>query len=161
MKCMSCGGKMKVRTAPYVFDKDGISATLLGVEHRRCASCGEEEVAIPAIDRLVLVIARQLIRKPSTLTPAEFRFLRKSVGWSAVDTSRWLGTTKETISRWENGQRPIPLVADHALRALVASRKPIEDYRAVDGLDAIAGGDPEPADLRFQRNAKQWRAAVA
>lgn len=126
MKCI-CGGAMKVSTENYEYESLP-GAILCGVEVRRCATCDEEEVLIPRLAELNRVIAGVLIRKPTPLSPAEFRFLRKSLGWSGVDVARRFGVAKETVSRWEKGRMPIAPPADRLLRLTVAYESPIQDY---------------------------------
>jgi putative zinc finger/helix-turn-helix YgiT family protein len=144
----------------HLFDRDGVNVRLHNVEHRRCPDCGDVEVVIPRIEALIRMIATELIRKPAPLVGAEMRFLRKAAGWSAADTARMLGTTKESVSRWENGHRKIPAMIDHGLRALAASQKPIEDYAVADALAAIADQqEPAPAQIDVEDSGGRWRSA--
>jgi putative zinc finger/helix-turn-helix YgiT family protein len=137
MTCMTCGEHMKARRENYRYVTSGLPfVTLQGVEVRRCANCGETEVAIPAIEGLHRAIAGALIRKRAGLAPPEIKFLRKYLGWSGADFAKRMGTSPETVSRWENGAKPMGGLADRLLRVLVAKEAPVSDY-AVDVLAHI------------------------
>ena len=55
------------------------------------------------------------------MTPAEYRAVRQSLGWSQARLADELGVTRETISRRESGdpRAPIDREADLAIRSLV------------------------------------------
>jgi putative zinc finger/helix-turn-helix YgiT family protein len=138
MKCSECGHTLEVRRENRRYDESGLpNVTLQDVEVRRCPSCGKEVVAIPAVARLHKALAKVFIQKPAALTPAEFKFLRKYLGWSSVDTARHFGAQPETVSRWENGASAIGATADRLIRACVALQEPIEDY-SIDTLAEIS-----------------------
>jgi putative zinc finger/helix-turn-helix YgiT family protein len=128
---------------------------------RRCQKCAAEEVAIPRIEELHRLIAQALIRRPHRLTPAEIKYLRKWLGWSGVDFARHMGTTPETVSRWEQGRVPMSAQADRLLRLMVSTRAPAVDYT----LDALATiGEktpPQPIPLRLQWDRGRWLSHVA
>jgi putative zinc finger/helix-turn-helix YgiT family protein len=131
------------------------------VEVRRCPKCGAEEVAIPRIEALHRLIAQTVIRHPHRLTPAEIKYLRKWLGWSGVDFARHMGTTPETVSRWEQGRVPMSPQADRLLRLMVTTRAPATDY----ALDALADighkAPPRPIPLRIQWDRGRWLAQAA
>ena len=66
-------------------------------------------------------MAHAVVRKTSRLTPTEIRFLRRCVGWSGQDFAEHMGTTAETVSRWENGRAPSAEEYDSAQRTAVLS----------------------------------------
>jgi transcriptional regulator with XRE-family HTH domain len=122
---------------------------LLGVEVRRCQGCGAEEVAIPRIEEL------------HRLAPAEIKYLRKWLGWSGVDFARHMGTTPETVSRWEQGRVPMSPQADRLLRLMVTTRAPVADY-ALDALASIREKAPlRPAPIRLHWDRGRWFAQAA
>jgi putative zinc finger/helix-turn-helix YgiT family protein len=131
--CVQCGTAMKTKRENYHYTACGLpSVTLRGVTVSRCPACGDTNVVIPAIEELHRVMAGALIRKRGRLAPQEIRFLRTILGWSGVDFSKRMGTTPETVSRWEHGSVPIGPAADRLLRLLVAT---------------CARGDFDPADV--------------
>lgn len=159
MKCVACGAQMKSKRENYRYEASGLPyITLEGVAVARCPECGETEVAIPAIEELHRVIAGALIRKRARLAPTEIRFLRKYLGWSGVDFARHMGTTPETVSRWEHAT-PMGASADRLLRLLVVTKAPMSDYR-VDALAEIAADDrrSQPVRLGLSRHGQAgWR----
>src|SRR6266849_10082587 len=131
-KCPQCGGVTKTRREPaYRYAESGLSNVVLikAVTTTSCSKCGEVYTGFRAIERLHKAIATALIRKKGRLAPEEIRFLRKSLGWSGVDFARRMGTTKETVSRWESGKLPMGPQADRLLRMLVAKSTPVEHGR--------------------------------
>jgi len=86
MKCLQCDAKMTSRRENYRYDSSGLSdVSLLGVDVRRCSTCGEYEVVIPRIEELHSRITCELFRESWRLTAAEILFLRKCLGWSEAE----------------------------------------------------------------------------
>jgi len=161
MTCTVCGTRMKTRRENYRYDAVGLPGiTLRDVEVSRCLKCGEYEVAIPRIEELHRTIAQALIAKRERLTPSEIRFLRKFLGWSGVDFAAHVGTTPETVSRWETGSTPMGVTSDRLLRLMVASRQPVTDY-SLDTLKVVAREQAKPIRLRMEVDDGQWRARAA
>ncbi|MGH7271546.1 MAG: type II TA system antitoxin MqsA family protein, partial [Polyangiaceae bacterium] len=133
---------------------------LVGVEVRRCKTCGEHEVVLPRIEQLHRTIALAVIGKHARLTAAEVRYLRKYLGWSGADFARRMGVTPESVSRWENDREQMSAVADRLLRLMVATKAPVTEYP----LDSLADLEDEPAPVRLRVESAKgaWRAeAVA
>jgi putative zinc finger/helix-turn-helix YgiT family protein len=138
MKCLSCGATMKITRENVRYDASGLpNVTLRNVEVNRCPQCGDEEIAIPKIEDLHRAIAEALITKPARLDAAEIRYLRKYLGWSGADFAAHMGTTRETVSRWEHGTAQMGPQADRLLRLMVATKAPVSDY-SLDVLKAIS-----------------------
>lgn len=160
MTCTVCGGQMKTRRENYRYEASGLPyVTLKGVEVRRCQKCGETEVAIPAIEELHRAIAGALIRKRARLAPAEVKYLRKYLGWSGTDFAQRVGSTPETVSRWEHGKMPMGPAAERLLRLIVATEAPVSDY-TVDVLAQLGADDrkPRPVHLGLSRDQRAgWR----
>jgi putative zinc finger/helix-turn-helix YgiT family protein len=162
MTCQDCGEMLKVTRAPYRNAESGLpGVVLLGVDVRRCQKCGAEEVAIPRIEELHRLMAQAVIRRPHRLVPAEIKYLRKWLGWSGVDFARHMGTTPETVSRWEQGRVPMSPQADRLLRLMVATRAPVADY-TLDALTTIGRSAPlRPSPLRLQWDRGRWLTQAA
>ena len=158
-KCAQCGGVTKTRREPaYRYAESGLSNVVLinAVTTTSCSKCGEVYTGFHAIERLHKAIAAALIRKKGRLAPEEIRFLRKSLGWSGVDFARRMGTTKETVSRWESGKLPMGPQADRLLRMLVAKSTPVEQY-PVDVLSQVAADGPaRQARVELEDGPKGW-----
>lgn len=162
MRCVACGAEMTTQRENYRYTESGLSHIVLrDVEVSRCPQCGEMEVTIPQIEALHQVIAQALIQKSSRLVPEEVRYLRTYLGWSGTDLAAHIGTTPETISRWEHGVTPIGKTADRLLRLLVAQQLPgNEDVRET--LRAIAVKKPSQGmRLGLTRDQDGWHAAPA
>ena len=163
MKCLDCGHTIETRRENYRYDASGLPGIVLhGVQVSRCPQCGAEEVAIPRIEELHRVIARALIEKPTRLAAPEIRYLRKYLGWSGTEFARYMGTARETVSRWENGSTQMGPAADRLLRVLVASREPVMDY-SPEALARIEEGPtaPQPVKLGLSVGRKGWHARAA
>src|SRR5713101_8279495 len=160
-KCPQCGGRTKTRREPaYRYAESGLSNVVLinAVTTTSCSKCGEVYPGFRGIERLHKAIATALIRKKGRLAPEEIKFLRKSLGWSGVDFAKRMGTTPETVSRWENRKAPMGPAADRLLRLLVAKETPVTEY-TVDVLAQLAGDarPTKPARLRVAPGPKGWK----
>lgn len=160
MKCLQCGHPMKTRRENYRYDASGLPVTLLGVEVSRCSHCGEHEVEIPRVEELHHRIALKVISKRSRLTPAEIRFLRKTLGWSGADFARHIGVDAGTVSKWENGAVRMGPIADRLLRLMVAHGQPVGDY-SVDRLAEVADEEATSTRIGMKANDKGWQDDVA
>lgn len=159
MKCMECGADLlpaKPEAVPYNCGLPNV--TLLNVPVRRCASCGDYEVEVPHVEALHKRLALEVTKKKAKLTPAEIRFLRKSLGWSGVDMARHFGVTGETVSRWENGHLDMGPVAERMLRVVVWLKKPVEGY--LDLLAQVGSGDDEPLHVSALSRDDDWILAT-
>ncbi len=162
MKCMQCGSKMKARRESYLYDRDGIKATLVNVPVHRCPECGDFEVEIARIEALNTTLVGAIIRKPSRLAGAEIRFLRKSLGWSGADFARHIGVDPATVSRWETGAQDMGQVAERCLRLLVSVGTPVQDY-SLDDLAELGDGQArtDSPPLRLKRSSTGWTPVAA
>jgi len=152
---------MAARREDFDYRASGLPVVLAPVEVRRCANCGETEVAIPHIEQLHRVIAETVIGKNTRLMPAEVKFLRKYLGWSGSDFARHIGVTPETVSRWENGHDQMAPPADRALRLMVALTTPVSEY-PTPPLETMAliGNDAAPVKLKAVPARDSWTAKV-
>lgn len=119
MICPNCGKKsVRSEVDRYKYVESGLNNVWLrGVNVYQCP-CGEKFVQIPGIEALHDAIAYHLLKKPSVLTGQEFRFLRKWLGLTGEELARSLGTSRVSISRWENETVKITSATDHLIRLL-------------------------------------------
>ena len=151
MKCTDCGTEMKTSRENFRHAALGLPGlTLFGVEVSRCPNCGEYEVEIPHLQGLIKAISGELITKPARLAPEEVTFLWKYLALSGQHFAKRMGVTKEQVSRWESGKKPMGTVADRLLRMLVASAKSSEEYSG-ESLEKIKDEPAGPLKLRMQR----------
>lgn len=154
MKCNECGGPVTTEhNAVRRYDMGGLPHVQLhGVGVTRCAACGKEGVVIPRIGQLHRVLSRAFVSQRRMLAPAEIRFLRKHIGLSTDDFAQRMGVTRETVSRWETGAKPMGGQADRLVRLIVLTHEPPESY-AVD--DLLRELDDTPAPKRLASVAVQ------
>ncbi len=155
MKCMQCGSSMKTQNETYLYDRDGIRATLENVRVHRCAACGDFEVEIPRIEQLHETLAGTIIRIPARLSGAEIRFLRKVLGWSGAKLARQMGVEAETVSRWETAKKRIGASAERLLRLSVSVGTPIEDY-SLEDLVNVSGDNEGNVPMHVARSDDAW-----
>lgn len=104
-RCPQCGGGIGRSTKSQTSAVDG-STFIVKMPAYACRQCRAVFLEGRALERADLEIACVLaLRGPAT--GETFRFLRKAVGLRAVVVATLLNVTAETISRWENGQRPV------------------------------------------------------
>jgi putative zinc finger/helix-turn-helix YgiT family protein len=162
MKCHECRGtEIEVRHENHRYDESGLpNVVLLDVEVRHCSKCGTDELVIPRMAGLHRSIALALIGKTDRLTPAEIKFLRKSLGWSQTDFAKSLHVADETANRWEAGKRPMEDGYELALRLAVAQGQQIEDYD-VSRLADIGVGEQRATRLSMKVGDAGWRVQDA
>lgn len=155
-RCLECGAAMRVsrENVPY---RSLPGTVLVGVEVRRCPSCGEEEIVIPRPNALDRALAQLVIEKRARLTGDEIRFLRTFLDLSAAALARKIGTKRETVSRWESGKQPIGTQADKLLRLMVAYRVPVKDY--LEALDNVATEESIRTAPRLTLEHEAWGLA--
>jgi transcriptional regulator with XRE-family HTH domain len=123
MNCDYCSVEMVDRLAtehdPYMYDLCGLEdVALVGIDVHKCPKCRFEAPIIPRIVELHEVIADGLILKPSPLSGAEVRYLRKYAGMPAREFARLLGIDPAYLSRIENGHtKALGATADRFVRA--------------------------------------------
>lgn len=100
-----------------------------------CKRCHAVFLPAEGVARIDLVVASELAMRASPSGEA-FRFIRRALGLKAMDLALLLRVTPETISRWENDQRPIDANAWITVGSLVlesASQAP-ETMQRLNGL---------------------------
>ena len=158
MNCPQCGHAMKTARENYLYKESGLpNVTLVGIEVSRCSSCGEHEAVIPRIEQLHRAIGTTIARKRPGLTPAEIRFLRKSLGWSGADFAAHMGVSAETVSRWENGSATMGSAAERLLRLATLTREPAGHY-SLEVLKDMARTKPAGQRLQVRVEKGRWNA---
>jgi DNA-binding transcriptional regulator YiaG len=79
------------------------------------------------------------VTRAGVVSGATFRFLRHALGLQAKELAPLLGTTPETLSRWENGAREVDRAAWLAVALMVADERDGR-ARARDIVNAAAAG---------------------
>lgn len=167
MRCDECGTVLRIRkNRRYVYRESGLSSVILtGIQILSCPACHNELPEIPNVVGLHQTIGGQLVRKPSPLTGAEFRFLRKQIGLKAKELARHLGTTDVNLSRWEAGDIPVNPAADRLLRVLytlhtVKAERVVEPANFIQAfLDTFAKIAPSKHPKPMPLEIPAWRLA--
>jgi len=129
MVCNS-DNEMTCSVEPYHYKECGLdNIILLDIEIYKCV-CGEEYVSIPAMPELHGIIGLFLIKQKSLLTGKDIRFLRKNMGLNSKTFAEYIGTSGETVSRWENGKYTITKPHDRLIRFMYLSMKEISPDEA-------------------------------
>lgn len=106
------------------FDTDqlGVPITIYksALSHK-CNRCGHTSVTVPYPERLAAAAAVFRCKGPDRLLGAEIKFLRKCLEWTATKLADALSVTPETVSRWENDERPMTAGYERLFRVLVVS----------------------------------------
>jgi DNA-binding transcriptional regulator YiaG len=104
--------------SPYHFDDSGLpNVYLTGIKYYMCALCNKIiKVEIPAVTELMNAIAGAIVTKSSPLVGKEVQFLRKRLGVKATDFARFIGSSPEQLSRWENGHNELSGAMDRFIR---------------------------------------------
>lgn len=104
-RCPSCGEGLIDATCDERVVVAGLELTG-AIPCQRCEACGEMLVAGEALSRLELAAAAELARLGRRSGPA-LRFMRKALGYRAVELAALLDVAPETLSRWETGEREV------------------------------------------------------
>lgn len=153
---------MKKQTqARYKYDACGLSnIILLNIPVFVCASCHEEEFAIPHPEKLHKLIAFDLAEQPQKFLPEEIRFLKSHLGFSGIDFAKAIGVQAETVSRWEHGNANMSTPHEHLLRTLVLCEfGPLHDY--FDSLKTLGTLDATQRKKKsYIPKNNTWKAAA-
>ena len=102
---------------PYHFIESGLpNVYLVGIDYRICPACKKQAADIPALEDLMIKIARTVVRKESPLSGPEIRFLRKRLRKRSADFGKIIGVVPEQVSRWEKGDNAPSESADKLIR---------------------------------------------
>lgn len=149
MKCLICKKPLKKTEQLYHYTESGLDNVYLwGIDVFKCDKCGKIEAKIPRIDELNKVIVKCIISKPQRLINKEIKYLRKYMGFKAVELANILGVDKSTLSRWESGTVKIGIANDKLLRLIAIRYKDEQDYsifptKIIDTLKTISSDVPE------------------
>lgn len=140
---------MSSRAETYLYKESGLpNVVLVGVEVRRCPSCGHHELVLPRVTELHRTIACALVHKQSRLVGVEIRYLRKFLEWSGVGFARHMGVDASTVSNWETDKDPIGSASDRLLRLMVVHGARL-DY-SLERLSEIASEQTGPLEVRLR-----------
>ena len=132
MNCSDCNSKKKMKEKTlkkHRYKECGLNNIILSkIKEFSCEDCGNIYCNYGGIEKLHQIIARYLIRKDTTLSGKELKFLRKYLGYSGVVFSKLIGYEVEHLSRLENGKAIVQEVFDRLVRSLIIEKMPNRDY---------------------------------
>jgi len=120
-RCPNCGAARvesqlmtrKRHVAGYVFTAE--------LPSRTCAECGTSYFDDAAVGQFDALVAAKLAEAGVT-EPEALKFMRKVTGLQGKEFAELLAVRPETVSRWEQGKRPIDRATYAVMRQLVSER---------------------------------------
>jgi len=109
---------VEVSRAPIQMEVRGETASVEGVKHGRCTTCGESYLSLDAAEHLQAEAVRQARAAKGPLRPQEIRDIRHSLGLSQAAFERLLGVGAKTVVRWEKGTVFQSATADRLVRLI-------------------------------------------
>ncbi|GGZ21932.1 helix-turn-helix domain-containing protein [Asticcacaulis endophyticus] len=113
-----CFGNEAINDEPYHYRTAGLEGIYLLNGYEISEYDGERTVAIKNVDGLHKAIGRHIVCHRKGLTPKETRFLRNTLGLTQGELAALLGTTSQSVARWEKGDTEMPGAAEKLLRIL-------------------------------------------
>lgn len=117
-----------------------------------------ETVAIQNMDGLVTAIATALIRKKSTLSGAEFRYVRSAMLMSQAALGKALGRTEQAVAIWEKSSH-IPKYADSLIRVLYALQ--VNGDEKIKNIIHAINDSERTLQLVMQETSRGWSSKKA
>ncbi len=143
----------------YHYTASGLDNVYLANGYTRHKTPYGDGVSIQNLNGLHKVIGHALITQPIDLIGAELRFLRVEMDLSQKVLADLLGTTEQTLRRWESSRKKaIPGPADRLLRALYGEfigqdgnlRRMVERLAELDTLS-------QRASIRLKETRRGWK----
>lgn len=103
-----------------------------------CLDCGAYSLTAEQLAGYERRAAALVLREVPAPTGAMVKYARKALGLRQKDLATLLGAAPETLSRWENDERPIPQAEKLALLGLLEGSLRSPDY--VEHALALASG---------------------
>lgn len=127
-----CGGPChRVKVGRYdLAGFVGLPAGLRDVPALRCGECGRIALEGAVTSAALLALTQQVLMLPRILTPAEAKYLRKSLQLSQKDLAERMGVIRETVAAWEHGQKVLSPLQDTILRDLYVGTPAMSDEYA-------------------------------
>ncbi len=158
--CTACGSNRlhKRKRAERPYKLAGVfNIVLHDITVVTCRRCSRSEPVVPDVDVLTRAVAMAIVGKRQRLLSSEIRFLRRQLGLSGIDLAMHLGTTPESVSRWEHGRTPMGTTADRLLRLMV-----VVAHGAVGPLNSLRGmalDGPKTIPIHARRHDDSWEVS--
>jgi putative zinc finger/helix-turn-helix YgiT family protein len=136
-KCVQCGGKkLHDGVTTHELTVSAVRFIVEGVPAEICDTCGDDCVALDALERAELTIAAELARR-GIRTGEAFRFMRKALGLRSNALAELFDLQPETVSRWEKGVQALDPRAFALLGSVVTDRLAGREEAALERLRAL------------------------
>lgn len=129
---------------------------------------GETYVTVEDIDGLHKAIGLHIVLDRKAPTGQEVRFLRKEMGLSQAELAKKIGTTDQSVARWEKAQCEISGPALFAIRFLYVFSLIPEDMRdevankLLEAIDKLSESDEVVDEMTFNyADAEGWTDKIA
>lgn len=133
--CHECNGETFTLKTVQVVTGVGPYNVVDGSARRPvCDSCGEYSISSNLLEKIELRAALVVYSDAAEITGGVLRFARKALSLTQAQLAEKLGTTAESISRWERDERPMEKWLHPAVKGLI--------------LDRL---NPHPKDVTLQR----------
>jgi len=123
MKCYACEGT-RFETRPIEIETGVGEHTVVSRGHRRpvCLACGEYTITSEMLKVAELQSAVVAFTEAPRVSGGMLQFGRKALGFTQTDIAERIGSTKESISRWEREERPMERWVPLTVLALLRER---------------------------------------
>lgn len=159
MRCPSCrAAEMTIRRVNYKYDESGLTnVTIVGQRVAECPKCGEHGPIFERLEAMHRALALALALKPAQLTGKEARFVRKTLGFSGVDFSKFLGVEPETVSRWENEKVALSPQLEVSVRLAALLGQEAPPYDELEKLFVESRDKKKaPAEISLKLGKRGW-----
>jgi hypothetical protein len=145
-RCTLCKKPLKATTTTHPVSVAPKKIVKVEIPAQRCIGCDEVFTDYDDVKKAEFAVALEVI-SAGQANGVTFRFLRHVLGMRAKDLAVILGTTPETLSRWENGHAEVDRNTWLVVALLVLGRVN-QDDRAERALEALA--KPRPISERVK-----------
>lgn len=130
--------------------------------HRHETAYGEG-YSIENVEALHEAIALHLVTRRKTLKPKEIRFLRKQLDLTQDELGTKLGTTGQTVARYEKGESETPGSVDKMIRVFYVLHRAPQKLRAEldKALEAPHQDAQQHQETAFRNEDEHWRTVPA
>jgi len=149
--------------APLHYKACGLDDIYLTNGFQRHQTAYGEGYSIDHVDALHQAIALHLVTRRKTLKPKEIRFLRKQLELTQDELGMKLGTTGQTVARYEKGESEIPGPVDKMMRVIYVLHQAPPKLRAAleKALEAPHQDAPQHQEAAFANEDEHWRTVSA
>jgi DNA-binding transcriptional regulator YiaG len=130
----------------YRYTDSGLDNVIIEGVNFLADDAGEECVVIPNVNGLHKAIACGIVRRQSSMSGRELRFLRTEMGMTQAELATMLHRESLAVSRWEREENPLDANAEALVRLYAAQElklPPGMDIREVAGW-CIPSADTPP-----------------